>query len=205
MPLFKDLNLDDDLRLILWKIEESPSFFEDRLSVKQLPSELSNIRSPKRKLELLVAKYLWFKVLGFNEHYSKTAIGKPVHHFASLSISHSDDILAFLIGDNPNTLIGADVQVFGNKLEGIISKFCSEKEVLLFGDDNLALTKIWTAKEAAYKMFGLKGVIWKTNMQLIEVSESGVKMHFKVPGFSATVDIHWIKFERFLVAYCKNT
>jgi hypothetical protein len=79
-----------------------------------------------------------------------------------ISISHSHDKLAIIIDQNANT--GIDIELLRDKVLNIQHKFLNPNE-LLFARDNVdRLVTIWAAKEALYKVYGLKEVDFIKNL-----------------------------------------
>ncbi|MEI8136286.1 MAG: 4'-phosphopantetheinyl transferase superfamily protein [Bacteroidota bacterium] len=96
--------------------------------------------------------------LGYSSESKPYLIGKSEH----ISISHSHDKLAIIINTKETT--GIDIELIRNKVVNIQHKFLSEKE-LLFAKDNVEkLITIWAAKEAIYKVYGIKELDFIANL-----------------------------------------
>lgn len=90
---------------------------------------------------------------------ARTNKGKPyaVNIPYCFSISHSANLLALAIDKQP---IGIDIEIIKPFKKDVSKKICTENDLTLLNksndenDRNLTLYKIWTAKEAYYKMQG---------------------------------------------------
>ena len=82
----------------------------------------------------------------------------------NLALQHccTVDKLAIIINISENT--GIDIELVRDKVLKIQHKFLNKKE-LLFAKDNVEkLITIWAAKEAMYKVYGLKELDFITNL-----------------------------------------
>ncbi|MDO9000324.1 MAG: 4'-phosphopantetheinyl transferase superfamily protein [Bacteroidota bacterium] len=85
-----------------------------------------------------------------------TAVGKPFlkGRAEHISISHSHDKLAVIINEKEST--GVDIELIRDKVLKIQHKFLNRAELEFAKDDIEKLITIWAAKEALYKVYGLK-------------------------------------------------
>jgi phosphopantetheinyl transferase (holo-ACP synthase) len=96
----------------------------------------------------------------------KDTFGKPffVHFEEELSISHSWNMAAIMVGHVPN---GIDIQYEVPSIKNISKKFVNESEMTFSDYDSLInLHFIWGAKECMYKAYGRKSVDFKKHMTL---------------------------------------
>lgn len=88
--------------------------------------------------------------------------GKPILDSSNfhISITHSDHFAAIVISKNR---CGVDLQKKDEKVVRIKSKYLNEKELKLINKEIEVdeCTILWAAKEAAYKMAGIKGLAFK--------------------------------------------
>ena len=149
MALYKSLATNTKQQAIIWKIEESESFFSDNLGF------VAQHKTEKRRLEFLASRYLLKYLIpdfSFSDLKSHRE-GKPFFeddriHF---SISHSFPFVAVVIDEQP---VGIDVQVFQEKILRLQQKFLSAEEQIIFDNSMEHITLAWAAKEAAFKWFG---------------------------------------------------
>ena len=116
---------------------------------------LKSFKSEKRQLEYFFARILW---LSFNQKetikYKKS--GKPKLDFGYISISHSHFQVAIAFSETK--AVGMDLEQESNKVQVIKSKYLHPSEAY---NSIRELTKIWTIKEAIYKLYDSKLISFK--------------------------------------------
>jgi phosphopantetheinyl transferase len=177
MPLYKAFKEGEHPETAIWKITEPEAFFSDQLGFS------SDRKLEKRRLEHLAARFL-LQHLSPDFPFSKMEIsqpGKPFVPDSSLhfSISHSFPYVAAAIDQQP---VGIDIQVFQEKISRLKDKFLSPTEQELFENKAEQLTLAWTAKEAAFKWFGLGAVDFIRHMPIrkfrLEQQYANLEMEF---------------------------
>ncbi|MEO5583619.1 MAG: 4'-phosphopantetheinyl transferase superfamily protein [Saprospiraceae bacterium] len=153
---------DPDLIVLVWKIEEPISFF-----LSQLPDEEKNLPSVSevRNAPWLAARYLLHLLIDQPE-IIKDFNRKPflANDDRYISISHSFDVAAVMLAHRP---CGIDIEKALPRLQRIETKFINPEDLLrlksspFYTDD---LYKIWCAKEAMYKAYGLGQIDFKKNL-----------------------------------------
>lgn len=133
--------------------------------------QLNTFRNESRKLEFLGVRRLRnVSNLASPIYYSearKPYLGKQLNTF--ISISHSQNYCAF--GSSSNE-IGIDIEEMSPRIERIASRFVSNEEKQFIGDQSiLDLTKLWTMKEAMFKLNNRTGIEFKS--ELIIEKKSG--------------------------------
>lgn len=87
-----------------------------------------------------------------------------------ISISHSKHYCALGVSSNE---LGIDIEEISPRIERIASRFMNSDEEQFIGDQKiLDLTKLWTMKEAMFKLNNRTGIEFKT--ELIIKKKSGV-------------------------------
>jgi len=154
MPLYKEWNISHNALAAIWKVEEPESFFKEQTGMDP------DIKNEKRRIEHMAGRLLLkhlekdfpIMTIGKDEH-DKPRIENNEYHF---SISHSWPYIAAVI--DPDNEAGIDIQTWHPHIERIQHKYLSPEEQEMFQDDPQLLTLAWTAKEAAYKWNGKRGV-----------------------------------------------
>jgi 4'-phosphopantetheinyl transferase len=125
----------------------------------------------KRKREFVATRLLRHEVIGF-EHIHYDTIGAPyIENEGYISISHTKNLVGFALCKTFK--VGLDLEIIQEKIKTIKHKFLSDFEKQNFEiDDSEELTKIWSAKETLYKISGLKGLNFRTDLELCKISES---------------------------------
>ena len=169
MPFLKEFIINDKTKIKLWKV------IIGELNTKELNNDDKNLLKLK-KSNILREQFLSTrKILALeNSDYKITydINGKPLlNSIYNISISHSHEIAALVISDNPK--IGLDVQLKESKILNIQNKFLNKYEKSNIGDDPTVdiLTMVWTSKESIYKAIGLKGISFSENIKIDKVIE----------------------------------
>ena len=149
MPFLKEVIVKEDIRILIWKIDES--LFEIRaltsLTIDQ-EKELERRKLISHKKQYLAARKL-IRIAEQNElnniFYKSLSLNKNVYY----SISHTMQFAVLGIGFQK---IGIDIESYRPKILNIKSKFINIKEnYFMKSDDIKIITKLWTCKEAIYK------------------------------------------------------
>jgi 4'-phosphopantetheinyl transferase len=160
--------------LLIWKTEESPSYFFDRLSLtKSLLLEVEE-KHPKNMLEWLTSRYLLClflktkKPMYYKDIYGKPQFLNPIHGF--FSWSHSSHFTALIV--HPDIQVGIDIQVESEKVLKVA------KRIHHFQDEALTNNAVfchylWCSKEAIYKAWGRRSLDFRYHIKVPETYSNG--------------------------------
>lgn len=164
MPLFREWSSDAYSLAAIWKIEEPESFFVDRTGIT------SDIKNDKRRIERLAGRFLLkylkndFPLLNIHkDEHDKPRLDNNEYYF---SISHSWPYVAAVV--SPYVECGIDIQCWHPRMERLQNKFLSEQEQAYFNNDTKLITLAWSAKEAAYKWQGRRGVEFIDHLPIVK-------------------------------------
>lgn len=176
MPLYKEWKIGNHGLAAIWKVDELESFFAERTGI------IADQKNEKRRIEHLAGRFL---LQHLEEDFPIMHIGKDEHDKPRLpnnqyyfSISHSWPYIAAVI--DPYSEAGIDIQVWHATIERIQYKFLSPEEQDLFKNDPQLLTLAWTAKEAAYKWNGRRGVDFIEHLPIENFSRGQDKNHITI-------------------------
>jgi phosphopantetheinyl transferase len=176
MPLFKEWEIGNDALAAIWKIEEPESFFTEQTGIE------SDIKNERRRIEHIAGRFLLkhlkqdFPLLHIRkDEHEKPRLGDNAYFF---SISHSWPYVAVII--DPNHEVGIDIQTWHPKIENIKNKFLSPEEQSLLRHDPQLFTVAWSAKEAAYKWRGRRGVDFIAHLPIHFLEELNEKNHITI-------------------------
>lgn len=168
MPLFKEWNPNLHSLAAIWHISEAEDFFESQLSISG-----KHIAHPKRRIEFLAGRFLLqqlnkdFPVHAiFKDEYDKPQLPNQEFHF---SISHSFPYVACVL--SADAAVGIDIQCWHKSILALQQKFLSPEEQLFCGNNPEKITLAWTAKEAAYKFQGRRGVEFIEHLPITDWQE----------------------------------
>ncbi|RYG28020.1 MAG: 4'-phosphopantetheinyl transferase superfamily protein [Chitinophagaceae bacterium] len=176
MAIFFQHSINDSTKLGIWKIEETESFFLEKVPLKR------QVTHPYKRLQHLAGRLLLPEL--FDDFPLKEIIiadtRKPfleddIYHF---SISHCGNFAAAIASRKQR--VGVDIEFVSPRLKGIARKFLTpgESSYLEQWKDLSTLhlqmiTLIWSAKEAMFKWYGAGNVDFREHMVLDGVIEVG--------------------------------
>lgn len=117
---------------------------------------------------------------------------------AFLSISHSNEFLAFIL--STSHACGIDIERLRPTLEKIVPRLLhpSEQELLRqVSDPQMALQYLWGAKEAVYKSWGKRGLQFNTDMIVEPFTTTGndkLILHFQHKGLKRKYSLQAFSF-----------
>ncbi|OSZ82680.1 hypothetical protein CAP35_05290 [Chitinophagaceae bacterium IBVUCB1] len=168
MALYNEWSSDPYSLAAIWKIEEPESFFIERTG---LPAP--EMKAEKRRMERLAGRFLLkhlkedFPLLNIQaDEHDKPRIDDNQYYF---SISHSWPYVAAVV--SPYVECGIDIQCWHPRMEALQHKYLSPPEQLLFDNNPKLLTMAWSAKEAAYKWQGRRGVEFADHMIIQKIEQ----------------------------------
>ncbi len=157
MPIYYQQNINDFTQLAVWKIEESESFFNQKVTLQQ------QVTHPHKRLQHLAGRYLLpylypnFPIeLILIADTRKPFLPDESYHF---SISHCGDYAAAIVSSTQR--VGVDVELVTHRVNKIRHKFLHISELEAWNIEILeeeekfkTLTLLWSAKEALFKWWG---------------------------------------------------
>ena len=151
---------------IAFQKKESNAALLEAILFQEEQSELAQIKNEKRLIEFLNVRKLR-STEGLNSPIYYHESGKP--YLASkikmgFSISHSKNYCAIGYGEKE---LGIDIEEIDERINRISSRFMNEEEEEFIGTDRLlGLTRIWTLKEAMFKLNPRTGIDFKSELIL---------------------------------------
>lgn len=169
MPLYREWSIEHHSLAAIWEIDEPESFFRERTGLAP------DIKFEKRRMEHLAGRFLLkhleedFPLFNIQpDKHDKPRIEGDAYYF---SISHSWPYVAAMV--SPTQECGIDIQTWHPRIQKIQHKFLSAEEQKLFNNDTKLLTIAWSAKEAAYKWQGRRGVEFIDHLPIISTEFNG--------------------------------
>lgn len=201
MPLFREWSSDAYSLAAIWKIEEPEEFFVQRTGIA------SDIKSDKRRIERLAGRFLLkylkqdFPLLNIApDEHDKPRVDNNHYYF---SISHSWPYVAAVV--SPYVEAGIDIQCWHPRMEMLQNKFLSKEEQQFFKNDSKLITLAWSAKEAAYKWQGRRGVEFIDHLPIRKFIENEYSYNFdlflQLTAPKLQLDVQGIVRQDFACAY----
>ena len=151
MPFLKELKPTEDIRILIWKIDENLSDLKaSTFLTKEQEKELSKRMLISHKKQYLASRKL-IDMVGTNHlddlFYESMTLKKNVCY----SISHTMEFAVVAVGFQN---IGVDIESYRPKILNIKTKFINKEEnYFMKSNDIKIITRLWTCKEAIYKFF----------------------------------------------------
>ena len=158
-------------------IEKINFSFEELLGIVDLNKEdemqFLKFKNNRRKKEWLSVRYLLSKICKDEVSIKYNEDGKPfLSNNKYISISHSGNYIGIIISNKK--YIGLDIEKISNKLEKIKHKYLNKFELDIAAKSNNpieTLTKFWCAKEAMYKLYSKKNLIFDKQLLIKNIDE----------------------------------
>lgn len=168
MPLYKEWNPNLHSLAAIWHINEPEDFFSEQIQISG-----KHILHAKRRIEFLAGRFLLqFLNKDFPLHailrdeQDKPQLPNQEFHF---SISHSFPYVACILSTESS--VGIDIQCWHKSILTLQHKFLSPTEQLYCANEPEKITLAWTAKEAAYKYQGRRGVEFIEHLPITDWQE----------------------------------
>jgi phosphopantetheinyl transferase (holo-ACP synthase) len=171
MGIILKRNISESAIVGLWEINETVDELFSNVRLNDEENELyKGFCTDLRKQHWLSYRNLLRELITPEEysHVNYDEVGKPYLQFKShhLSVSHAGKFSAAII--NKNSLVGIDIEKVHPKIHKIVHKFLSEAEMknISPANDIDSLYVCWGAKEALYKLYGKKNLLFIENILL---------------------------------------
>ncbi len=183
MPFIHTSAFEPQGELVLWRVDETANWFIDQLSLaSNLWSEYHQIAVPAIRLQWLASRFALQQVAKSREmDVHKDIYGKPhlLNDSRFISISHCQGYAAAIAAA---VSVGVDVERVSPRVQRIKNRFLSPEEQALTGVSDADLMLAWSAKEAVYKMYGSKQLIFKEHIRIVGRDEAMQQLEIHLTG-----------------------
>ena len=175
MPLKELREIKGGAQLGICILTESVSELENFMPAEVSTEKYKEFNHDLRRLEWLGSRALMSE-MGLDGVLQYTEHGKPFYLAGpKISISHSKDFIAIIT--HPKNEVGVDIQEIVDKVKKIMHKFCNKYE-LNWAISIEDFTKIWSAKEALFKVKE-RNVLFKEHIQVSQPENGQLQITFK--------------------------
>ncbi|MDX2359881.1 MAG: 4'-phosphopantetheinyl transferase superfamily protein [Crocinitomicaceae bacterium] len=193
----------DDTKVYLcsYKIFD-PFLYLDYLSESE-KERMFTFKHVKRRREFIATRILRHSIFGFKHiHYNQH--GAPyIEDAGFISISHCKNLVGIAL--NEHYKIGLDLESPRENIGVLSHKFLSDHELKSFEINNsLELTKIWSAKEALYKLAGRKQIIFKEELLLTKLDNDNWQGQIVNEDHDLFVNLDIFEFNKVIVSLNKG-
>ena len=202
MPIFFQNRIDDTTRLGIWKIEETEHFFKGNVPQHR------DVTHPNKRLQHLAGRFLLqFLFPDFPYHLVQVAdtrrpyLPNEEYHF---SISHCGDYAAAIV--SRSSRVGIDIEIPSQRIFRIKDKFLNEQEKNRWSVDGtqpdvVAMTLLWSCKEAVFKWHGNGGVDFSDHIILLAQSKKEEIISCVFTKNDAELSVHYRLFDHLVLAW----
>jgi len=150
--------------------EFDPFEYLDQLTTEE-QERLFLFKHLNRRREFVATRILRHRLFGF-EHIHYDENGAPyINKEGYISISHAPNVVGIAI--SKDFKVGLDLEIIREKSLLVKHKFLSIDETKKLAlDSTIEMTKVWSGKEALYKLAGRKEIHFKTELLLEKKSET---------------------------------
>lgn len=155
MALISIETLAEDVRLGMWRIEETPEeMVHSNPFLKPIYDNLEKYRSDVRKMEKLSIYALLFEMTGNNKlRITYNPVSKPLVEGYNIGISHTKGYVLLILSRHRN--VAVDIEYMSNRINKIVNKFLRTDEQ---ATDTLSQLIHWSMKETIYKLFSAENL-----------------------------------------------
>ena len=209
MGIYFKKQIDQSSTIGIWEINETPDALYNNILLNKEESLLfSSFKNELRKLHWLSYRNLLKEIIS-PEEYSHVVYdenGKPFLSNKSdyLSVSHSGKYSAAII--NKKQAVGIDIENIHPRIEKLAYKFLSEKELKSIDENNKTetLQVYWGAKEALYKLLGIKDLLFPENIFIYPFcyKNSGkIEAEIKINTFNKKFNLYYEQIEEYILVH----
>jgi len=167
-------------------------------------TEFIKFNNARRKKEWLSVRHLLKKLCKDDISIIYNDDGKPgLSNGKNISISHSGNYIGIVISDTEK--IGLDIEKISKKIEKIQHKFINEHEQQLIQNSKRpldTLTMFWCAKEAMYKMYSKRGLIFDEQLLIQSIDTKNSKIHAEIHAETIQkVELSYFKVEEYFIVW----
>lgn len=204
MPVLKLESIGKEKAWAIWHVTETEKWLTSE-ALQACPDE---IIFPQKRLEWLAGRALIRRLAescGLKyEGLTKDEFGKPFlkSHKHQISLSHSYPYVAAQIDGTKS--VGIDLEQPKEKLRKVAPRLFSKSEVEDAQNDLTKLCIYWCAKEAMYKVYGKRNLLFTDHLIVdpFHLSDSG-RIHgsISLPGDITSVHLQYVVTKDFVVVY----
>ncbi|MBT8262423.1 MAG: 4'-phosphopantetheinyl transferase superfamily protein [Bacteroidia bacterium] len=205
MPLYKTITVNEDTKVLIWKIEESFDELSNGISLTEnCRNRVDGMKSDLHRRGFMSIRHLLAEE-GYTDHdlyydeNGKPHLGDDKH----ISITHSFIFSAIIISTNE---VGIDIEKQRPKIIRIAHKFTPIEDYRNLPNDEIImrkLTMVWGAKESLYKSFAAPGLSFLQHIYvedfILEEMQTTAIVSFN--GKVELYHVNMLEFEGFTCAY----
>ena len=206
MPLYKNIKVDAETEIFVWKITETEENLKQSVSMQEKHQKRYDgmLSEQHRKGFLSVRKLL--ETAGYTDFdLNYDSNGKPaLSDGKHISITHSFDFSAIIVCTKN---VGIDIEKQREKIIRIADKFIETEFEFLDKNKNYIedLSIVWGAKESLYKMCNSRSLSFKQDMHVQDFTNNSTEgtafVDCKELEFVCKFTFYFMNFENYTLVY----
>ena len=126
----------------------------------------ARFQNDARRNEHLAWRRIVRRELGRDVVIDYNEVGAPIVNKSGtyISIAHSREVVVVAIAEER---VGVDIEWCERNFSRAAERYASAEEIALGGGDEDWLAELWTAKEAMYKYYGVRGVELRDDLRIV--------------------------------------
>ncbi|APG66212.1 4-phosphopantetheinyl transferase [Tenacibaculum todarodis] len=206
MALYKSLTVDNNTKVLIWKIEESfEALNADIILTENSQTRLNGMKSELHQRGFLSVRHL-LKEAGYTDNdlfYDE--FGKPyLKDGKHISITHSFTFSGLIISDDKH--VGIDIEKQRDKILKIAHKFTPIEEYKTIANHDALISKltiVWGAKESLYKIYGKKKLLFLHHIYIedFKFEDERTTGEIRYEGEINSYGIHFLEFDGFTCVF----
>lgn len=201
MPIYQKNNFSESIKVGVWKITETEEELINQLLKKGFDQRTIYQTKNNQRLKQWLATRLLLSMFFDHANIIYNDLRKPfLDNHWNISISHSNEFVAIIL--NKQNDCGIDIEKISEKVGRIKHKFLNQLDL-----ENVIspkhLTIYWGAKEALYKYYGKKEVLFIENLFIEKFSENRCQFYGKIDmaGFKITIPMKYEIIDDYILTY----
>lgn len=206
MPLYKSFQPTSDIRVYIWKIEESESWLSRDVELTpHCQRRVEGMQSELHRRGFLSIRHLMAEAGYTDADLYYDTNGKPhLRDGTHISITHSFEFTGIILSRQHE--VGIDIEKQRNKILRIAHRFTTMREYQSVANEEALvrkLTMIWGAKESLYKITGVPGVSFLDHICVadFELGQEGTTARVMFEGRRTEFETFFLEFEGFTCVY----
>lgn len=206
MPLYKTLQAAPDVRVFIWKIEESEAWLStDVVLTPHCQRRVEGMQSELHRRGFLSIRHLMAEAGYQDADLYYDANGKPhLNDGTHISITHSFQFTGIILSRQRE--VGIDIEKQRDKILRIAHRFTPAREYHGVASEEALvrkLTIVWGAKESLYKIMGVPGISFLSHICVddFELGAKGAPARVMYEGKQTDFDTFFLEFEGFTCVY----
>jgi phosphopantetheinyl transferase len=209
MPLYKTITAEPDIRIRIWKIEETEAALAEGIALTSHCRErYEGMSSELHRRGFLSIRHLMALEGYTDQDLYYDDLGKPhLRDGSFISITHSYHFTGIVV--SKNTPVGIDIEKQRDKILKIAYKFTPISEYGSMKDPEALmrkLTVVWGAKESLYKINSTQGLSFLQHIDITDFELESGKTAGTIDhnGDLSHFEICFTEFEGFTCAFARQ-